>query len=152
MSFVNPTAPNLADFTTYVRNQGVTTTVLPDGSPYLTWAFNYGVNVTSQPPGNMPAILYVLACYNLGMHYLLTITQDQSGQTFFADQRKAYSLLTFISGAVISSGDNGTNETLSEPEFLKGLLIGDLDQLKTPWGRSYLDYAQQYGSTIVGVS
>lgn len=152
MAFVDPSTPNLADFTTYVQNQGVKTTYLPTNSPYLTWAFNAGVNTTLVPPADMPAILYVLACYNYGMHTLLMIAQDQSGQTFFADQRKAYGLLSFTAGAVITSTDNATSQTLSEPEFLKGFLVGNLSLLKTPWGREYLDYAQQYGPTVVGIS
>ncbi len=121
-------------------------------SQYLQWAFTHATSVTLIPPGDMPPILYVLACYNVGMHQLLKIAQDQSGQSFFQSQRTSYSLLSFVAGPVISSQDNGTGQTLAEPEFLKGLTVSDLDLLKTPWGREYLSYSQQYGSTIVGVS
>jgi hypothetical protein len=121
-------------------------------SPYLAWAFIGAVGVTLAPPPCMPPILYVMAVYNYGMHKLLKIGQDQAGQTFFSDQRKAFNLLSFKAGPVGASADQATSQTLVTPDFLKGLTIGDLDLLLTPWGREYLDYSQQYGPNIVGVS
>lgn len=78
MAFVNPNTPNLADFITFCREQGLTTTDLPDASPYFTWAFTFADDVTNSVP-QMPAILYVIAVYNLGFHHLLMIAQDTSG-------------------------------------------------------------------------
>ncbi|NDU92422.1 MAG: hypothetical protein G3I10_07410 [Ferrovum sp.] len=218
MAFTNPTTPNLADFASYVTEQGVPSADLPTGtltgvsvdtsgnltatgftgtvavgmvltgsgisaplylatwngtnagtvtpapaqalsittatllSPYLQWAFDAGVNLTLIPPADMPAILYVMACYQLAMHQLLKMAQDQTGQTFFTQQRTTYGLLSFSAGPVISSGDQGTHQTLAEPEFLKGLTVSTLDLLKTPWGRESMAYSQQYGENIVGVS
>lgn len=149
MAFADPTTPNLADFTTFVRNQGVTTAQLPDGSDYLAWAFNYGVNLTNYVP-NLPVPAYPLACYNGGFHYLLRITPDQDGQTFFADSRAKFNLLTFVAGAVISSGDQGTQDTLSGSEGLSNLFLLGMDMLKTPWGNEWLFYSQAYGPTVVG--
>ena len=152
MAFVDPTTPNLADFTTYVQNQGVSVAVLPVNSEYLTWALTYAENVALLPPALMPSIVYVIAVYQLGMHHLLKIAQDQPGQTFFTTQRTTYKLLTFTPGVVGAASDEGTAETLLVPDFMKGLTLSALDLLKTPWGRDYLDYAQQYGPNIVGVS
>lgn len=78
MAFVNPNAPNLADFITFCREQGLTTTDLPDASEYFTWAFTFADDVTISVP-QMPAILYVIAVYNLGFHHLLMIASDTSG-------------------------------------------------------------------------
>lgn len=150
--FVDPSKPNLTDFTAFVREQGISTTYIPDNADYLTWAFDRAVNTALQPPSDMPVMLYIIATYNLGNHYLLKMAQDQTGQTFFKDQRSQFKLLSFQAGPVVSSGDQGTSQSLAEPEFLKGLTISALDLMKTPWGREYLDYAQQYGSTIVGLS
>lgn len=215
--FTNPLQPNLADFNTFVLNQGVPSGDLPSGtlatvsigtsgvitaasttgtvspgmalvgtgintyiatwssgtnsgtvspvpmaavsassataySPYLAWAFIGAMGVTLIPPFCMPAILYVVAVYNYGMHKLLKIGQDQSGQTFFATQRTAFNLLSFKAGPVANAGDQATSSTLVTPDFLKGLTMGDLDLLLTPWGREYLDYSQQYGPNIIGVS
>jgi hypothetical protein len=121
-------------------------------SPYLAWAFSVAIDIALAPPPGMPALMYVLAVYNLGMHQLLKIGQDQSGQTFFADQRKAFNLLTFQAGPVASSADQSTSETLVTADFIKGLTMQGLDQLNTPWGREYLAYAQMYGPSIVEVS
>jgi hypothetical protein len=121
-------------------------------SPYVGWAFTVACDITLIPPPCMPPILYVTAVYNYGMHKLLKIGQDQPGQLFFSQQRDAFNLLSFKAGPVASSSDNGTSSTLVTPDFLKGLTMGDLDLLNTPWGREYLDYSQQYGPNIVGVS
>jgi hypothetical protein len=120
--------------------------------PYLVWAFIGALGITLVPPSSMPPILYVMAVYNYGMHKLLKIGQDQVGQTFFADQRANFKLLSFKAGPVGASADQATSQTLVTPDFLKGLTMGDLDLLLTPWGREYLDYSQQYGPNIVGVS
>jgi hypothetical protein len=121
-------------------------------SPYAAWAFAAAVAITLTPPSCMPPIEYVMAVYNYGMHKLLKIGQDQAGQTFFADQRAAFKLLSFKAGPVGASADQATSQTLVTPDFLKGLTMGDLDLLLTPWGREYLDYSQAYGPNIVGVS
>lgn len=121
-------------------------------SPYLEWAFVGAMGVTLIPPACMLPILYVMAVYNCGMHKLLKIAQDQPGQTFFATQRQTFKLLSFKAGPVASSADQATSSTLVTPDFLKGLTMGDLDLLNTPWGREYLDYSQMYGPNIVGVS
>lgn len=153
MAFVDPTTPNQADFTTFVYNQGVTTAQLPTNSEYLPWAFQYGVNWTTQTASDlMPPPAYVMACYNLGLHYLLKIAQDQNGQTFFADWRKNANLLTFVAGAVISSADQGTSQTLSGSKGLEDLSLLGMDALKTPWGQSWLQYEQAYGPNIAGLS
>ena len=121
-------------------------------SPWLQWAFIGAEAVTLTPPPCMPAIVYVMAVYNYGMHKLLKIGQDQSGQTFFTTQRANFNLLSFKAGPVASSADQATSNTLVTPDFLKGLTMGDLDLLLTPWGREYLDYSQSYGPSIVGIS
>ena len=149
--FADPSVPNLADFTTFVYNQGVTTAQLPSNSLYLQWSFTWANDNTFTVP-QMPSIIYVLAVYNYGFHHLLQIAQDQTGETFFTSARAQYNLLNFTSGPVIASGDQGTNSQLVEPEYLKNMTISMGNLLKTPWGQEYLSYAQQYGPTIVGFS
>lgn len=152
MSFSNPSAPNLADFATFVYSQGVPANDLPAGSEYLQWSFDIAMGVALIPPAAMPPILYVMAVYNLGMHQLLKIAQDQSGQLFFSQQRTAFKMLTFQAGPVGASADQATSNTLAVADFIKGLTMQGLDLLNTPWGREYLAYAQMYGPNIVGVS
>lgn len=121
-------------------------------SPYLQWAFDIAMGIALIPPSNMPPILYVMAAYNLGMHQLLKTAQDQPGQTFFAQQRTTFKMLTFQAGPVAASADQSTSNTLVTADFIKGLTMQGLDLLNTPWGREYLAYAQMYGPSIVGVS
>lgn len=161
MAFADPSTPNSADFLLFVREQGITTAYLPDASEYLTWALGYAQNVCMLPPpalvqsyvgATLSASPYVLAVYNLGFHRLLTIAQDQPGQTFFTEQRKAYSLLSFTAGPIQSSYDETTGESMVVPDWVKMLPIQSLSLLKTPWGRFYLEYAHMFGPELFGVS
>jgi hypothetical protein len=159
--FVNPSMPNLTDFTTYVYAQGVSSTDLPSNSDYLVWALGYALNTALAPPptmggsyvnGALTASPYVMAVYQLGMHHLVMIAQDVSPSTTFTDLRTKYGFLTFTAGPIVSSEDQGTNETLMEVEWMKSMTLSAMELLKSPWGRMYLQYAQSYGPNIVGVS
>jgi len=150
--FANPLIPNLADFTQFAYDQGVPQADLATTSPYLAWAYNYGLNVTITAPGDMPPIIYIMAVYNLAFHQLLKVAQDVTGQTFFATQRKAFNLLSFVTGPVSSSGDEGTNQSLVVPKWMETMTISANDCIRTPWGLSYLDYSMCYGSTVWGCS
>lgn len=150
MSFTTPTTPNLADFVTFCQNQGVSATFLDPSSEYYAWAFTRAQDIALFVP-QMPSIIYVLAVYNLGMHTLIKIAQDV-GTPFFSDMRKTYFLLSAPLGSINSSSDNGTSQSNVISEWQKNLTLSGMDLMRTPWGRDYLDYAQQYGSTIVGVS
>jgi hypothetical protein len=121
-------------------------------SPYLQWALTMATDATLTPPPCMPPIMYVLAVYNYAMHKLLKIGQDLPGQIFFTQQRTNFNLLSFKAGPISASADQATSQTFVTPDFLKGLTMGDLDLLLTPWGRDYLDYSQQYGPSIIGVN
>lgn len=150
--FANPTIPNLTDFTTFVWNQGVLPSALPADSVYLEWSLGYAQNLTLIPPSLMVPIVYVMAVYNLGMHHLLKTAQDQIGQNFFQTQRATYGLLTFTSGPVESAEDQGSNADLLIPDWMKNMTLSALDCMKTPWGREYIDYTQQFGPNECGVS
>jgi len=50
-----------------------------------------------------------------------------------------------------ASEDEATSQTLLTPEAMKGLTLADLQNLKTPWGRQYLAFAQSYG-TLWGIT
>ncbi len=77
MAFVNPTTPNVADFTTFLQTSvGIPTSALPTNSPWITYAFNQAVALTLQI-AQVTAIEYVLAVYNCGTHILIKITPDE---------------------------------------------------------------------------
>ena len=121
-------------------------------SPYLALAFGQATGASPDPPPLLAPIIWVLATYNLGMHVLLRIAQDVSGQTFFQTNRATFKLGSFVSGVLSASNDENTGVQLVVPEAFKKLSLGNLDLLKTPYGQEYLMYIQQYGPTIVGVS
>ncbi len=143
--------PNLTDFTSYVYAQGVSSTDLPTTSVWLQYAFNYGVNLALNVP-QMDAEVYTGAVYNLGMHRLLRIAQDISPSTFFEGQRTQYGLLSLRAGIVMASGDGPDSQTTVVPEVYQNISLQSLELTKTPWGREYNEYAQMYGSYVVGVS
>ena len=154
--FTNSSQPNLTDFYTFVTNQGVPSSDLPSTSEYLAWALNYALEVALPGPQIGAGLAgyagsYVMATYNLGLHQLLKVAQDVSGN-FFATARQTYGLTSPKVGVVMASEDQGTSQTLVVPEFFSRLTLSDLDLMKTPYGREYLSYAQMYGSTIVGYS
>lgn len=92
MAFVDPTTPNLADFITFCQAQGVVAGYLDPASPYFVWALTHAEDITILVP-QMPAAEYVIAVYNLGMHWLVSNAQDVSGL--------AITSLAWSNGAVI---------------------------------------------------
>ncbi|GGA00433.1 hypothetical protein [Dyella caseinilytica] len=78
MPWTNPTAPNLTDFITFCQGQGVTTVVLNPDSDYFQWSFNQAF-VTCPYVPQVPSNIYVSAVYNLGLHLLIEMAQDQTG-------------------------------------------------------------------------
>ncbi|MGC9216179.1 hypothetical protein [Acidithiobacillus sp.] len=145
------TTPDITDFTTFCQNQGIVASYTAVGSEYFQWAFDWAMAQAMQCP-QMPASLYVRAVYNFGADKFLYLAQDNGQGTFYADQRAAFGILQFKPGVVMASGDGPTSQTLVVPDWYRGIPINVQEQLKTPWGREYLGYAQQYGIYVVGVS
>lgn len=144
--------PTVAGFLTFVRNvMGISSTYLPDNAPILTYAMNVSLATVYLPMATLPAGIvgywtpYELAVYNLAGDRLVNYAPDQSGQTYFADMRRELGLMSFVPGVISSSYDEGTGQTLTVPDFMKTISLMDLQNLRTPWGREYLAYAQMSG-------
>ena len=151
MSSVLPTTPTQAGFTAFIRNvMGIPTSALPDSSPTITWALEIAQTIVNVQLNLVPGI-YTLAVYNLAGDNLVNYATDQPNQTHFADLRSQLGLSNFTAGVVSSTSDSGTSVSLATPEFMKTLTLSDLQNLKTPWGRNYLAFAQRYG-TAWGIS
>jgi hypothetical protein len=151
MAWTNPTTPNLADFTTFCQDQGIVASYTTSSSDYFQWAFDWAQNDAMTCP-QMPAQLYVLAVYNLGADRFIRIAQDDGQGTYYQTQRQQFGVLQFKPGVVMASGDGDTSQTLVVPDWYRTLPLGAQEQLKTPWGREYLAYAQMYGPYVMGVS
>ncbi|MHB1659893.1 MAG: hypothetical protein ACYCRF_11420 [Acidithiobacillus sp.] len=151
MAWVNPTTPNLADFTTYCTNEGIVASYTASGSEYFQWAFDWAL-YDALTCAQMPASLYVHAVYNMGADRFIRIAQDGGQGTFYQTQRAAFHVLDFRPGVVMASGDGPTSQTLVVPEWYREIPMMAQEMLKTPWGRQYIAYAQMYGDSVVGVS
>lgn len=74
-----------------------------------------------------------------------------ASETYFAMLRRQFNLAGFVPGAISASNDESTGQSILNPDFMKSLTLGNLQNLKTPYGRQYLAFAQDYGQ-IWGVS
>jgi hypothetical protein len=149
--FLFPTQPNLIDFRYYLYSSvAIPLPALPEDSPWPEYALIQAFSLVLPGCG----IVYILAVYNCATHIVFLNTPDQAGQNYFAYARspQGYGLVAPSTGLVASSSDEGTSSTLSSPDWAKGLTASQLICYKTPWGRQYLDWQQQYGSNIVGLS
>lgn len=162
MAFVTPATPNLADFGTFLTTSvQIPTAALPTSSPWIGYAFTQAMEMILTPP-NTIGVVYSLAVYNGATHLLFLITPDQAGQTYFADARSNIASTNFPNGGfglnlpqvglVTSTFDQGTGTTVVSPDWAKGLTIGQLGFMSTPYGRTFLQWNMSYGSTIVGLT
>lgn len=146
MSWANPNTPNIADFLLFVSGtMQVPATDLPADSEWPQYALNQALFMTPQY-SCVPALAYTLATYNCAGHLLIENTPDQPGMSFFADARKSFDLLRPLVGVVQSAGDQGTNSSVVVPQSFSNLTAGDLQFIRTPYGRYYLAYCQDYGT------
>lgn len=70
---------------------------------------------------------------------------------YWAKFRQMFNITAFAPGVISSASDLTTSSGLLNQDFFRGLTIGDLQLLKTPYGRNYLAIAQNYG-TIWGLA
>jgi hypothetical protein len=164
---MNP--PTLAGFLNFIRNvMGISTTVLPDSSSVITMAFNVALAIANQnlqivPVGPQPGdTIYSLAVYNLAGSNLLAYAPDLPGAAvvpgsgtpglaYFAYARQKYNINGFVSGVVQSSSDEGTSVSMVVQEAAQTFTLMDIQNLKDPYGRRYLEFAQQAG-TLWGIN
>ena len=154
------TAP-IAIGTNYVLGSLVAGVLPPtadtSGSPWPGYALAQAANLVIRVPYCGSGLDYTIATYNCAGHILLTIAPDVTDSRFFWTLRteqppKGYALGAFSAGMVTAASDQGTANTLTAPDWVAGLQIGDLEAMKTPYGRAYLSYNQAFGPDVVGLS
>jgi hypothetical protein len=167
--------PTLAGFTAFVRNvMGISATVLPDGSPVIAFALAVAMGIVNPqlaaacipsadaagvPLNSSGFTVYVLAVYNLAGSNLLSYAQDlpnapvyKNKLAFFAYFRWKWNLNSFVPGVIDSSSDETTSEHMVVQDAAKAFTLANLQQLKDPFGRQYLAFAQSYGPSTWGIS
>ena len=133
-------------FVWFIRNvMGINTSALQDNSPVIGYSLSIAVDIVNPSIAAGSANLYSQALNNLAGDNLVNFAQDTPPSTFFTDLRKSLNMATFVPGVISSSSDEGTSESLLNPDFMRGLTLANLQSLKTPWGRQYLAIAQTYG-------
>jgi len=141
-----------AGFLAFIRSSmGITAAVLPDASSDIDNALNLALSIVYQPVQRFSPSIYDIMAYHLAGHNLVEMATDQQNITFFAELRKQFNINGFVPGVITSASDNGTSTGTQAPEFMLTLTMADLQYIKTPWGRSYMTYAQRAG-VIWGVS
>lgn len=138
--------PTLAGFTAWARVRlPVDRQQLPDNSPWLSNAFDVSIELVNQTLRLVSPFVYELAVYNLAASLLINFAPDQPGNSFFAGLRSDMRLGQFVPGVVASTADASTSTSLLNPDFMHTLTLDDLQRVKDPFGRQYLQFAQLYG-------
>jgi hypothetical protein len=122
------------------------------GSQWLFTSFSVSLDTVNTVLEIGSSQLYLLAVYNLGVDRLLNYAQDVPDQTYFRDKRKDYGLFVVKVGVPSAAADNGTSTGILNPEFMKTMTLGDLQTLKTEFGRRYMEIAQNFGPNVWGIS
>jgi hypothetical protein len=156
--------PTLAGFQFFIANiMQIGANDLPPNSAVVAWALSFaiqivnpalrGVSTCGPPiPGLPPVSVYVTAVYNLAGDLVVNFAQDQPGRKFFERLRKKLNINGFVSGVIQSASDESTSQSMVVQEAAKQFTLKDLQNLKTPWGRTYLGLAQSFGPTTIGIS
>jgi hypothetical protein len=151
--FATPSTPNVADYLLFLRQGlGIGPAYLPDNSFWIQATFDMAKAIVNDQLIIADATMYTMAIYNFAADRLLNFALDQPGQEFFRDMRQSLGLNSFQPGFIISSADQGTSQSFEVIEAAKRMTITDLQMMRTPYGRVYLDIAQSYGSTIWGLT
>lgn len=162
-------SPTQAQYIDFLRNVvGIDSTILPDASPAIGWSYNIALAWVNKAlkaicgPSSPYASTYAIAVYNLATDRLLNFAPDLPGSPdipgsdppmkFFAYTRKQLNIGGFVAGVVQSTNDEGTGVGFVVPKQFENFTVGDLQNLKTPYGQQYLAIAQMYGPSVWGLT
>lgn len=163
MSYPSPT---LAGFQDFITNQmQISDAVLPSDSYVIPMAFSVALALVNPAlcsvgycgaiAGSVAVSIYTLAVYNLGGDNIINFAQDvpdapvyMDNLSYFAYMRKQFNTYGFVSGVISASHDETTGQSLVVQKAAENFTLANLQNLKTPWGRQYLAFAQSYGSLV----
>lgn len=150
----SPFCPTLPGFIAWAQTvMGITESQLPSDSVFYEYAFYIARDTVNKAIQRASQRIYMLAVYNLAGDNLINFAQDpggapdyKDGLTFFNYMRVHWNIDGFVSGIVQSASDESTSVSLVVMEAAKNFTLSNLQNLKTPWGRQYLAWAQDYGT------
>jgi hypothetical protein len=136
---------------------GIPVEWLPVDSDAFGYAYDTATALVNPAFICVPGPIYLQMVYNLAGHLLVTWTQDIPAPPvyitvdgvdygYFQYLRKQNNVLGFVTGIVSSSSDEGTSVSLVVPKQAENLTLGQLQMTTTIWGRTYLGYAQSFGT------
>lgn len=120
-------------------------------SPALQATFCLAMDIVALALNASPNT-YVLAVYNLAADRLINFALDIPNQTYFQDLRTNYRISQISVGVASSANDQGTAVGILNPKAMETFTMQDLQTLKTPYGRIYMGFAQNYGVSLWGLS
>ena len=139
--------PTLAGYIAWIYSViGIPPTELPSNSPVIAMSFNISLEIVNLALSQVSPTIYELAVYNLAGDSLLNYAPNQPNSTYFSELRQQLDLTGFVPGVISGSSDESTSQTILTPDAMKNLTLMDLQNLKTPYGRQYLAFAQAYGT------
>jgi hypothetical protein len=110
----------------------------------------------TNPMTGQPSSVYALAVYNLAGDNLINYAQDIPNAPnvqgsvppapYFINLRQRWNVYGFVSGVIQSASDEGTSTSFVVQEAAENFTLSNLQNLKTPYGRAYLAFAQSYGT------
>lgn len=150
--------PTLAGFVAFIANvMQITSAQLSPTDPAIALSYNLALLTVNRQLAAAPncdptqPTIYAWAVYNLAGDQLINYASDVPPSTFFASMRASLNINAFVSGVLTSQSDATTSSSVAVPQSLNQLTLSDLQNLKTPWGRTYLSIAQKVG-TLWGIS
>lgn len=153
MGYTSP-RPNAADFTCMLRDEiGIPISSLTPANRFVIMSLAYAEKWVYKRLAAVDLGIYLRAVYCLATDRMVNIAQDppSGASTVFHDLRSQFSIYSFTSGVISGSSDESTAQSFAVATSLNDLTLADLQNMKTPWGREYLGYAQQ-GYPIWGLS
>lgn len=91
--------------------------------------------------------------YTLDQSITVSSTSMTLQGTYFQNLRgnSGFDLVGVPIGFLSASSDESTSQSMVVPESLQNLSLTDLDFMRTPWGRWWIEYGQDFG-TVWGLS
>jgi len=152
-------------------SMGIPVVALPDNSDVISASFFASLDIVNiflaMAPQNAQSLNfpspYAYAVYNFAGDRLVNFAMDDPDNPYiypnsspptpyFQWLRQQFKIDSFVSGVVTYAADVTTSASYMTPNWMKDMSMMDLSTLKTPWGRTYMAIAQQYGPTIVDIT